>query len=179
VEDVQDEYQLESVLHQHNIASGLFLPFTVVRLTRGPGATDAVVRVTLRNIRGQEEDHRRLRLRWSAASVPDQPMGVQENIVTEWAALGLACAVVDLYAGLRIMEVARQGESVDYWVIDGEREFGLEVSGTMAEDVAARHREKGRQLRRNPYGLDGFVVVASLSRCEVLFSYHRFTGDDP
>src|SRR5713101_2292055 len=64
------------------------------------------------------------------------------NTITEWAACGAACAVVWRYAGLRVREVAADGDRFDYWVDDGAREFGLEVSGTTTDDVETRHRTK-------------------------------------
>ncbi len=39
----------------------------------------------------------------------------------------------------------------------------LEVSGTVSEDLAARHRLKARQLLDNPFGVDGYVVAVDFA----------------
>jgi hypothetical protein len=85
----------------------------------------------------------------------------------------VACAVIWHYAGLRLHAVAAEGDRVDYWVLRHTQEFGLEVSGTTTENLESRHREKVRQLRDNPYGVDGYVVVVGFDVRRVIFSYHR------
>jgi hypothetical protein len=69
--------------------------------------------------------------------------------------------------------VAAEGDRFDYWVDDGQREYGLEVSGTLTDDVEARHRVKVRQLLENPFGVDGFVVVVGLANRRAICSFHR------
>jgi hypothetical protein len=39
--------------------------------------------------------------------------GSLENTVTEWAALGMACLLISLYAKLRIQAVTGQGDRFD------------------------------------------------------------------
>jgi hypothetical protein len=73
-------------------------------------------------------------------------------------------------------EVSGDGDRFDYWVDQEEREYGLEVSGTTTTDLEARHRMKVRQLRENPYGVDGYVVVVGFDTRDVIFSFHRFDG---
>ena len=103
----------------------------------------------------------------------DQPLGVAEHTVTEWAALGVACVVVALYSGLKIQAVAAQGDRFDYWLSDGRKDYGLEVSGTLAGDLESRHAAKVRQWRANPYGVDGYVVTVSFMAKAVICSFHR------
>jgi hypothetical protein len=62
----------------------------------------------------------------------------------------------------------------DYWVSDGQNDFGLEISGTGATDVETRHRAKVRQWRENPFGVDGYVVVVGFVTREVKLSFHRY-----
>jgi hypothetical protein len=50
----------------------------------------------------------------------------------------------------------------------------LEVSGVTTGDIEARHRAKVRQWRDNPYGVDGYVIVAGFASREAVFSFHRF-----
>lgn len=169
-----DEYRLEDIALDHRIGVALFVPFAIVRLRGNSDATEATLTVKLLNVGGTDETQRSLGISWSASSAPAQPLAVQERIVTEWAACGVACAVVSLYAGLRMREVAGNGDRFDYWVDDGEREYGLEVSGTTTDDIETRHRAKVRQLRENPYGVDGYVVVVGFTTREIIFSFNRF-----
>lgn len=85
---LRDKYRLEDLRGAHGINAGLFIPFVIRRLRADPQQTDAVLSVSLRNIGGKQKRQRTLQVRWSAASLADQPMGVPEHIVTEWAALG-------------------------------------------------------------------------------------------
>jgi len=98
---------------------------------------------------------------------------VPERVITEWAAYGLACVVIALYAGLTVRAVAAEGDRFDYWVDDGQYDYGLEVSGTVGNDLETRHRAKVRQLCDNPYGVDGYVVVVSFASRRVVLSFHR------
>jgi len=168
------EFQLENIAHQHGIAAEIFIPCVIERLGVG-GASESSLTVRLVGIPGREDCERHLRLWWLPASATTLPLGIQENTVTEWAALGVACVVIDLYGGLRVRDVGTTGDRFDFWVIDGERDFGLEVSGTISAEVEARRREKVRQLLSNPHGLDGYVVVARFATRQVVFSHHRFT----
>jgi len=106
------------------------------------------------------------------------PPGVPETTVTEWAALGVACAVVWHYGGLRLSAVSLDGDRFDYWVDREGRRWGLEVSGTVVEDVEQRPRQKVRQLLDNPYGVDGYVVVVGFAVRRVIFSFHRIAEDN-
>jgi hypothetical protein len=88
--------------------------------------------------------------------------------------LGVACAVLhSLGNGLRMTDVAREGDRFDYWVGDDDREWGLEISGTEAEHLEERHSEKARQLLSNPYAMDGFVIVVRFASQEAWFTFHH------
>jgi hypothetical protein len=63
-------------------------------------------------------------------------------------------------------------------VTDGRWQYGLEVSGTMTEELEARHREKIRQLRDNPYGLDGYVMTVGFTPRTVILSFNHFAGNE-
>jgi len=174
MENALDEYPLEAIGQEHPVAVAMFVPFAISRLHRDPTRTEARVWVRMRNLGGQPEEARALRLFWAAESVATRPLAVQEHIVTEWAALAMACVVLAKYTPLRLRAVALQGDSFDYWVTDGQRDYGLEVSGTLEEDLEGRHREKVRQLLANPYRADGYVVAVRFAVPEVLLSFHRF-----
>lgn len=83
----------------------------------------------------------------------------QETVLTEFAALAVACILCHHLAGQEITEVTRRGEKVDYWL--GDRELLLEVSGTSAGDLDQLCADKAsHQLQKNPFQKDGFVCVA-------------------
>jgi hypothetical protein len=168
-----DSFRLETIGELHPLDTHPFIPFAVTRLRQDSQETEAVLAVELRGIPGQPTAERQLRLFWGSESVPQLPVAVQDNPLTEWAALGVACAVIWHYAELRLHAVAAEGDGFDYWLRQETQEFGLEISGTMASDLEARHREKVRQLQGNPYGSDGYVVVVGFSTRRVIFSFHR------
>jgi len=95
--------------------------------------------------------------------------------MTEWAALGIACALLPTILGMRILSVANEGERFDYRIGNAKGEYGLEVSGTLSEsedELRPRHRQKVRQLRESQAALSGYVIVAAFTRREVIVSFH-------
>jgi len=178
-EGTVDEYRLEGSAQDHPVAISMFVPFAITRLRRAPENTETMLRVRLRGIGEPAQSERTLRLSWGAESASTLPLAVQQNVVTEWAALALSCVVLSQYTAMRIRAVALQGDRFDYWVTDGSRDYGLEVSGTMEEDIEGRHREKVRQLLANPYRADGYVTAVRFASAEVLFSFHRFAEKTP
>lgn len=109
-----DEYPLEAIGQEHPVAVAMFIPFAIARLSPTDTSSEARVRVRMRNIGGPAEQEHLLKLFWSAESVSARPLAVQEHIVTEWAALGVACATLAKYTPLRLRAVALQGDSFDY-----------------------------------------------------------------
>ena len=170
-----DEFPLEQIGRLHGIAAGLFVPFVIHRLKGMAPDRVCELEVELFGIGGVSYAIRRLRISWEGESVLALPPGVQENVITEWAALGIAAAVVWHYAELRIVTVADIGDCFDYWVTDGTRKAGLEVSGTISADLRTLRRDKARQLLANPYALDGYVTVVRFDRPGVSVSFHRIS----
>src|SRR5712692_463220 len=86
----------------------------------------------------------------------------QEHILTEHATLGLACILLTRHTNLRISEVCRRGERVDYWIGNAKvrKRFVLEVGGQQSGSLEALSTEKTKQLRQNPWGRNGFICVA-------------------
>lgn len=169
-----NEYRLEALGEDHPVAVEAFVPFVISRLQPGTGVNEATLPVRLRMPGEIQDSQRMMRLFWSADSVPVQPLAVQESVITEWAALGMACVVLSRYSPLRLQSVAVRGERFDYWVTDGQHRYGLEVSGTMTGGLEGRHREKVRQLRENPFEVDGFVIAVAFDPAAVIFTFHRF-----
>ena len=174
-----DSFHLETIGELHAVATHPFVPFSVVRLQQSPTDAETVLTVELRDIQQGVTEERPFRLFWDSESVPPLPLAIQDNPLTEWAALGVACAVIWRDAGLRLHAVAAEGDRVDYWVMQGDQEFGLEVSGTTGANLEARHREKVQQLRDNPYRSDGSVVVVGFTTRRVIFSFNRFDEGAP
>jgi hypothetical protein len=172
-----DEYRLEMLARDHSTSASMFVPFVVERLRDGAETTAAELRVSLRDVGQSGERERTLRLLWRPEDIPVLPLGAQQHTITEWAACGVAFAVLLMYTGLRVRGVATEGDRFDYWIDDGETMFGMEASGTMLEDLEGRHRAKVRQLRENPYEVDGYVVVVSFSTRQVIASFNRFRED--
>lgn len=85
----------------------------------------------------------------------------QAHTITEYATLGVACAVVHHRASLEITEVTRRGEKADYWL--GDKALMLEVSGQQDGNLDVLCHEKSTQLLSNPFGKSGFVCVANFA----------------
>jgi len=170
-----DEYVLENIVADNDIQADIFLPFTIIRL-RQTMTTDqqAILAVQLRDIGKPGESHRELLLSWSTSGIVRERLPLQEHVMTEWAAVGIACVLVPLYASLRVLQVTQAGDGFDYWVGDEEREYALEVSGTIEGRLAERHDAKVRQLQTNPYGVDGYVAVTRFAGPASIFSFNHW-----
>jgi hypothetical protein len=69
MESTLEEDPLEAISQEHPVAVAMFVPFAIARLHRESTPTEARVRVRMRNIGGQPEEERALRVFWSAESV--------------------------------------------------------------------------------------------------------------
>ena len=96
----------------------------------------------------------------------------QDRTITEHATLGLACILVEHRARMKITEVTHAGDGPDYFL--GEKEFVLEVSGRQGANLQELLKKKAAQLRKNPYGKDGYVCVADYEACEAHLVYYSF-----
>lgn len=165
-----DEFSLETIGQLHAVATDLFIPFVVHRLTSPGQKTEALFDIDLRNVGEVPSARRQMLLRWAPDASPECPPGVGERTITEWAALGVACAVVWQYAGARLSSVSRCGDRFDYWVSHQGEVRCLEVSGTQDQNLETRHRLKVRQLLDNPYDAGGYVVAVSFGERRVILS---------
>lgn len=166
---------LEDSLSLHEIGAQMFVPFVIDRLGGGTNRVSAELVVITMDQETQTQQSR-VTLTWSAQSTATRPLPVQERVITEWGALGVACAVIPVLLGMHVLSVAVEGQRFDYRIGNEAGEHGLEVSGTLSEsanDLRERHHQKIRQLRENPEHLSGFVVVVGFTRREVLISFHR------
>ncbi|GDX41386.1 hypothetical protein LBMAG21_16780 [Armatimonadota bacterium] len=167
--------ELETALGLHAIDASVFAPFAIQRLKAGGNADNAELLVILGSDKAQEERFLRVRIRWNPDSAFRLLVAVQGRVVTEWAALGVACALIPEILGMRVLSVALDGERYDYRIGNEEGECGLEVSGTLTEDIGElqeRHRLKARQLGENPFGAGGYVIVVGFARREALITSH-------
>jgi hypothetical protein len=136
----------------------------------------AVIELTLQNIVHEELTIRQLHFTWSPMSEARRVPPVQDHIITEWAACGMACALVPLVTNFRVLQVTQMGDSFDYWIGDEQQEFGLEISGTLTNELETRHRSKIRQLLSNKRRVAGFVSVTSFGNGRSIFSFHVQKG---
>lgn len=167
---------LREALKAHVIDATVFEPFVIAGMGGTPDSTTQTTEftVTLQNIGAAGTRTHRLRIQWQGANALQGGLPVQGRVVTEWAACGIACAVLWHYTGLRVEMTARDGEGFDYWIRDGSEIFGMEVSGTQSEEkseMQGRHREKQAQLFSELF-VGGYVVIVGFSRREIIFSYH-------
>lgn len=108
-EIVTHEYRLEDIARDHAINAAVFVPFAILRLRGDREATDATFEVMIHDVREAGDKRGQLRLKWSAESAPAQPPAVHDRSVTEWAACGVACAIVSVFGGLRTERRRRRG----------------------------------------------------------------------
>lgn len=94
----------------------------------------------------------------------------QAPVLTEFAALALACILISINTNLEITEVTRRGDKADYWIGDGE--FLLEVSGQIEGNLSSLLEQKAHQLQSNPFGCSGFVCVTNFSISRALLWFY-------
>lgn len=164
---------LEEAMAKNEVDPSWFLPFMIHRLSALTRNRVVIIELSLRNINNESLVEHLLRFTWSVTSEARSVPPVQEHVITEWAACGIACAIVPLVTQFRVLQVTQVGDSFDYWVGDEQQEFGLEISGTLTEELEARHRSKIRQLLNNKRRVAGFVSVTSFGNGRSIFSFHE------
>ncbi len=171
-----DEYVLDHITTDNDIQADLFIPFTITRLQQTKTTNHkALLMVQLENIENVDKS-RELLVSWSTDDIIDEKIPLQEHVITEWAAVGIACVLVPLYTDLRILQVTQAGDRFDYWGGSDEWEDALEISGTVERNLKNLHNVKVRQLQRNPYKVDGYVAVIRFSSLDAIFSFNRHEG---
>ena len=126
-----DEYLLDDIVPDNQIYAVFFIPFVLVRLfTTAPDKNEIRLSIILCDIGSSGERQRILLLLRLQSILTIDLLPIQSKVVTEFAACGIAYALVPLYARLRVLFTAQEGDRFDYWVGNHERQWGLEVSGT-------------------------------------------------
>ncbi len=167
-----DELSLNLGIRNNAIDAQWFLPFTIYRLQPYAVSQQFVMTVNLYRILTEPIVTRRLLLTWETDTPTITSPPVQDAVITEWAACGIACAVLPFYTQLRFVKVTESGDRFDYWVGDGKQLYGLEVSGILDGGIVRRQRMKTRQLLANPFGVGGYVCIVHFGQQSVDLSFH-------
>lgn len=166
-----DTLWLEQIVILNALDVRWFLPFAVFRLAELSDQRTVDFSVFLYDITG-ERFQRRLQLHWRAETPSFQQPPIQPTVLTEFAACAIAFAVLPFYTQFYVTAVVDESSRFDYWVTNGERSAGLEVSGMQSGNTQARRRQKVQQFRSNPVFSDGYVCVLNFAQRAVHLSYH-------
>ena len=167
---------LAEALRPHSIDATMFEPFVIAELGGTPkaGVQTTEFVVTLHNVDSAGTRTHLLLVEWQGAHALRGQPPVQQTVMTEWAACGIACAVLWHYTGLRVLMATKRGERFDYWIGNDTAQQGMEISGTLSEEAGemqARHQQKRTQLLSYPSD-GGYVVIVGFTRREIIISYH-------
>ena len=160
-----------AILHP-TVDTHLFVPFVQHRLQELTDTNTVTLSVTLAGIPSQQDQLRKLRITWDETTEKLRYPPVQASIITEWAACGIACAVLPVYTDFRLSCVTMRGERFDYWLDDGKNFCGLEISGLLHGDIKARKQIKQKQLQSNPHRVAGYVCIVHFGKTAVHLSFH-------
>ncbi len=148
----------------------VFIPFVHYRLQPLSDENAIVLSVSFNNLPFAKQ--KRLRLTWDETTPKLRYPPVQASVMTEWAACGIAGAVLPFYTNLEFARVTERGERFDYWLSDGSQLFGLEISGMVRGSLTARKRVKRKQLQSNPDKVTGYVCIVHFEKAAVHLSFH-------
>ncbi len=166
-----DTISLNNITALHPLVDvQVFIPFVHYRLQTLSVENAVVLSVSFKNLPITKQ--RRLRITWDDTTPKLRYPPVQGSVMTEWAACGIACAVLPLYTNLTFARVTERGERFDYWLSDGDALYGLEISGMMRGSLTARRRVKRKQLQSNPDKVTGYVCVVHFEKAAVHLSFH-------
>lgn len=168
-----DTFNLEDIVRRNSIDARWFLPFVIYRLKHLTDEQPAHITVSLRHLPNSSPENRQLQIIWQKETETLHIPPVQDRVITEWGACGVACIVIPLYTNLQILQVTQVGDGFDYWVGNENQEFGLEVSGALDEDLETRHRSKVQQFTQNPLGINGYVNVTGFRVGRSILSFHE------
>lgn len=171
---------IESIQERHPwILAGFFVPHALSALLRHDPLPRRDYELTLRNIplgdrietielESHDEE--------SLGSVEALNRTLQEEVITEYGAIGLALLYVAEYTGQQVVEVTQRRERADYWIgrEPGDKDTLLEVSGldhASQSDIKAREEQKVEQVRKNrDYKKPFFVAICEFCNGFSIFS---------
>jgi hypothetical protein len=167
---------LAEALRAHVVGAEILMAFIIPELggTQGAGVQTTEFSVRLENVGETGKQTHRLILQWNSDAAPHGKPPMKEYRMTDYAARGLACAVLWHFTGKRVHRTSIPGQGFDYWVGGETAEQGLKVGGTRSDDAATmqqRHAAKRRQLFSS-LRVGGYVVIVGLARREIILSYH-------
>lgn len=95
--------------------------------------------------------------RGDALASHDKWIIVEEETITELAAIGVACVILGKLTTLRLVRLAKRGDRFDYFVVSKTMswEYPLEVAGRRQGGCKSLCKEKAEQLKQNPYEVSG------------------------
>lgn len=168
--DIDDSISLNEIAALHPLVEvGLFIPFVHYWLRELTDGDKVVLTVSFDNFPFYT---RKLEITWDEETPTFRYPPIQSSVVTEWAAYGIAAAVLALYTDFRFSRVSVRGERFDYWVTDGVNLCGLEVSGMLHGSLTARTQAKQQQLLANPFIANGYVCVVHFGEALVQLAWY-------
>ena len=150
----------EAIQDGHPVPTKLLEVPTALRLSLKDD-DPVILSVVLQNMNASES-HEKLRLSLGdSLKLRKYWRIIEEETVTEFAAIGVACVILGKLTQLRLIRLAKRGDRFDYFVVNETMswEYPLEVAGRRGGDCKRLCKEKAKQLKQNPYGASGYVVV--------------------
>jgi hypothetical protein len=182
---IKRSYRLEVLGNLHpKIRADDWRSPIVIRLLGGGSYTDGSVTITV-NCRRQAievntdaTNERNVELCWAnlRSDYEKCKNTYQAPVLTEFAALGIACVVSADCSNAQITEVTQRGDKADFWLND--RQWLLEVSGQESGDLATLRDQKRDQLLANPFEKPGFVCVSNFQQRKSYFWYFEYGTED-
>lgn len=180
---LQRSYRLEVLggLHPKIRADDWRSPI-VIRLLSGGSYIDGTATIELSCRRqaievNAEANERSVELRWEnlRSDYEKCKNTYQAPVLTEFAALGIACVVTADCPKAQITEVTQRGDKADFWLNDGQ--WLLEVSGQESGDLIALRDKKRDQLLANPFERSGFVCVSNFQQRKTYLWYYNYRAE--
>lgn len=173
IDKFDDQLSINEAILKNEIDAQWFLPFIIHRLQAYTDSRQVVIKVTFQDVLEEPIVVRQLLLTWDVDTPKFTSPPVQESVITEWAACGIACAIIPFYTELNLIKVTESGDRFDYWIGDGAQLYGLEVSGILQGSRTSRERAKVQQLLDNPFGIGGYVCIVHFGEQSIDLSFHQ------
>ena len=152
----------DAIQDDHKISMKLLEVPTAIRLFL-EGEDRATLFVVLQNMNAFEHGVKLQLSVGDALKHKDDWYIIEEEKITEFAAIGVAGVILGKLTQLRFIRRARRGDRFDYFVANEEEamnwEYPLEVAGRRRRDCKSLCKKKAEQLKQNPYRASGYVVA--------------------